>query len=168
MDRLKFLLQIKTWKLFCVFISIFLFGWSTFFEIYILPIIILLWFCWVVSIGYNGQDLLGELSISWLTKKRFQWTAIVLFVLMLASILLSSFTNNGSDISPIIIIAFALIGMYCFYYVFIASAVVIATIEYKRKADFGSSFGHFLRLLIFPLGVFGIQPILNKQFEELY
>ena len=168
MYKLKFLLQIKTWKLFCVFITIFLFGWLDFFESYIAPLIALVWFCWVVSIAYNGQDLLDGVSINWLTKTRLQWTAIALFVLGLLCAFLSPLTNNGRDLPSVIIISLALIAMYCFYYVFIAAAVIIATIEYKRKADFGSSFGYFLRLIVFPLGVVGIQPILNKQFEELY
>jgi hypothetical protein len=80
MDRLKFFLQIKTWKLFCVFITLLLFGVNNIFGSYITFVTILVWLCWVVSIAYNGLDLLNGLSISWLTKKGLQWRAIIFFL----------------------------------------------------------------------------------------
>ena len=169
MDKLKFLLQIRTWKLFCVYASLIFFGWISFFEHFIAPVIILTWFTWVISIGYNGQDFLNGLPPNWLTKSKYKLRAIVLFLIIVFSLFLPDQTKlETNPFYLIIIIPFTLVGLYCFYYIFIAAAVVTATIEHKRKPEFWTSFGYFFRLLVFPLGVVGIQPILNNEFEKLY
>jgi hypothetical protein len=169
MDKLKFLLQIKTWKLFSIFILVLLFGWSKTFENFLAPFIVLLWFCWVISIGYNGQDFLNGITINWLTKPKFITRVGILFLVAIVGLFMPDHKSNDTNSFLLITnIVIAFVGLYCFYYVFVSTAVVIATIEYRRKAEFWSSFGHFLRLLVFPLGVVGIQPILNKEFEKLY
>jgi hypothetical protein len=169
MDKLKFLLQIKTWKLFSIFILVLLFSWSETFESFLAPFIVLLWFFWVISIGYNGQDFLNGITINWLTKSKFIKRVGILLLVVILELFMpdqnNNYTNSFLLITNIII---AFVGLYCLYYVFVSTAVVVATIEYRQKAEFWSSFGHFLRLLVFPLGVVGIQPILNKEFEKLY
>ncbi len=169
MDKLKFFLQIKTWKLFCLYVSLILFGWISFFENFIAPVIIIIWFTWVVSINYNGQDFLNGLTPKWLTKTKYKIRVLILISLMVLSPFLPEQTRlDTNPLFFIVIIPFTLVGLFCFYYVFIATAVVVATIEHRRKPEFWSSCGHFFRLLVFPLGVVGIQPILNKEFDKLY
>jgi len=169
MDKLKFFLQIKTWKLFCLYISLFVFGWISFFENFIAPVIIIIWFTWIVSIGYNGQDFLNGLTPNWLTKTKFKIRVLILISLIVFSPFLPDQTMlDTNPLFLIIIIPITLVGLYCFYYIFIATTVVISTMEHRRKPEFWSSFGHFFRLIVFPLGVVGIQPILNKEFEKLY
>ncbi len=168
MERLKFLLQIKRWKLFCLFLSVFLFSWASTFETYILPLILIVWIAWVVSIGYNGQDFLREEKINWLTKKKYSIRVYVLIVIFIISFFLPKQDSETDTKILFILVPLTLVGLYCFYYVFIGAATVITTIEHRRKAEFWTGFGHFLRLLVFPLGVFGIQKILNREFDELY
>lgn len=168
MERLKFLLQIKRWKLFCLYISVFLFSWASPFVTYILPFILIVWAAWVVSIGYNGQDFLREEKINWLTKKKYAIRVYILILIFISNFFLSKLDSNSEVKLLFILVPLTIVGLYCFYYIFIGAATVISTIEHRRKAEFWTGFGFFLRLLIFPLGVFGIQEILNREFHELY
>ena len=168
MERLKFLLRIKRWKLFCLFISVILFNWASPFVTFILPFILIVWAAWVVSIGYNGQDFLREERIYWLTKKKYTIRVYILIVILIINFFLSKLDSNSQGKLIFILVPLTIVGLYCFYYIFIVSATIITTIEHRRKAEFWNVFGFFLRLLIFPLGVFGIQEILNREFDELY
>ena len=168
MKKLEFLLQIKKWKLFCLFISPFLLSWIPFVETYISPLILIIWFAWVVSIGYNGQDYLRAVKINWLTKKKLILRVYYVLALFIISIFLPKQNDNDADTFFFIIVPLIIIGVYCIYYIFIATAVIITTIEHRRKAEFWTTFGHFIRLFFFPLGVYGIQEILNREFAELY
>lgn len=138
-----------------------------FFTTYISPLILSIWFAWVVSIGYNGQDYLRDAKISWLTKKKFILRVYYVLILFVVSVFIPPQEDNTVDTKLLLILTpVTIIGVYCIYYIFIASAVIITTIEHRRKAEFSTTFGHFLRLLIFPLGVYGIQEILNRELSN--
>ncbi len=101
-------------------------------------------------------------------QKKYTIRVYILIVILIINFFLSKLDSNSQGKLIFILVPLTIVGLYCFYYIFIVSATIITTIEHRRKAEFWNVFGFFLRLLIFPLGVFGIQEILNREFDELY
>ena len=172
MSKLFFLLRIKTWILFLLFFSLFVFNYNHFYQTYISGLIYVLWICWTIAIGYFGQDLTDNIKVDGLTRDKFKFNSYFLltcfillrFLPMIKPGLLDFRESNFiiKSISGLIFIY----GVYCFFYVYAMTSMIVMTIEHKQKVSLSGSIGHFLRLIIFPLGVIGIHPIIYNKVKS--
>jgi len=61
---------------------------------------------------------------------------------------------------------FQLVALFCVFYIFYFNAKSLKAVELQRPVTFGDYIGEFFLLLFFPIGVWIIQPRINKIFEE--
>jgi bacteriorhodopsin len=59
-----------------------------------------------------------------------------------------------------------LFSMFCIFYVLYFAAKTFKTVELQREVRFSEFAGEFFMLWIFPIGVWILQPKINKMVEE--
>ena len=77
-------------------------------------------------------------------------------------------TGNGSVIIGMmnLILPLFLFSMYCMFYTLHFVAKTIKTVELQREVSFSDYAGEFFMLLFFPIGIWIVQPKINKVFEN--
>ena len=66
----------------------------------------------------------------------------------------------------VVIVPLHLFAMYCIIYIFYFTAKTYKTALLQRETSFGDFFGIFFLLLLFPIGVWFIQPKINKMMKS--
>ena len=167
---MKLILRLKSWQLFLIllFIPVILsfFHLEYFSDILTIILTILIgsaYFFWLLAIGLMLPKKLDK-SITIPSKSfKFHFIGIILVI-----VLLLFFVSNNilpKDYAGIIIIP----SLYYFYAIFIIFryvSKVIASVELKRLAKAPDYMGYFMLIWFFPIGVWFIQPKLNKYFED--
>lgn len=74
------------------------------------------------------------------------------------------FLNLGGIIS--VIVPLHLFSMFCIFYMLYFAAKTLKTVELKRKVGFGDYAGEFFLLWFYFIGVWIIQPRVNKLYKE--
>ena len=65
-----------------------------------------------------------------------------------------------------VIIPLHFFSMFCILYCFYFTAKTIKTAELERKVGFGDFVGEFLLLWFYPIGIWFLQPRVNKLIEK--
>jgi hypothetical protein len=89
---------------------------------------------------------------------------------ILSYFFLFNFVSNGGQVNlaafiPIIII-FVLFQMFCSFYCIYFASKSLKTVELQRTVTFKDYVAEFFLFLFFPIGVWFIQPKINKIFNE--
>jgi hypothetical protein len=66
----------------------------------------------------------------------------------------------------VFIIPIHLFSMFCIFYIFYFVAKTIKTVELQREVKFGDFVGEFFLLMFYPIGIWIIQPTINKMIEK--
>lgn len=74
--------------------------------------------------------------------------------------------SSGLMIALFFILPVHLFSMFCLFYCLYFVAKTIKTAEWKRKVTFGNFAGEFFMVGFFPVGVWILQPRINKMFRE--
>ncbi len=140
------------------------------------PIIIILYICvffsWFWSIAIGLQNKLPE-GIKMKTKKFKIFFFIPLVYITLISIgigLIFSgfirgnnfFPNNLWFLIPLIILPLHLFSVFCMFYMLYFCSKTIKTVELQREVSFGDFIGEFFGLWFYFIGIWFIQPKINK------
>ncbi len=125
------------------------------------------WF-WSVGIGLNQKTPTNAN----LNKNVFKLLLIAPFIyLILALILVFNITlEEGSDLelkATLIIIPLHLVSMGCIFYCMAFIARTIKSIELERNAHFSDYFAEFFLIWFYPIGIWILQPRINKIFSEM-
>jgi hypothetical protein len=173
------LLKLKHWQLFGLFISIPLtirIINTTIFKIpeeildYIIPVMLILlmliYFGWTYSVGTNLRSKIPEtVKMNFKLFKTFQFFTIIFIPIFgIVTYLLMNFSPGGKPNENIITVLGLLIGLtpfcilYCIYFI----AKTIRLVELQRPISLKDYIIDFLLILFFPIGVWIIQPKLNK------
>ncbi len=123
---------------------------------------------WFWSIGVGLQKLIPEEHRMKVTSFKF----FVLFPLIYFIFFTSqmSFFMSEVVINPLIFLAIFpmhLFAMFCMVYNFYFVARTLKTIELQRKVEFSEYIGEFFLLWFYPVGVWIIQPKINKMVTDL-
>jgi len=91
----------------------------------------------------------------------------VLYIVTVFTVLQQGFTistkgSTVSDILQIFIIPAHLFSMFCIFYLMYKAARTIKTVEFKRKVTFADFAGEFFLLWFSPIGIWILQPKINK------
>ncbi len=131
------------------------------------------WF-WSVSIGL--QSKIPENVIMKVKKfKVFFFIPLVYISLIFLFIFLamnglfnSDFEQNVGSIFLIFAIVFPLhlFAMFCMFYMLYFTAKTFKTVELQREVVFGDFAGEFFLLWFFPVGIWIVQPKINKMVED--
>lgn len=181
---IKFL-QLKHWQLFALlFGTTFILQFITFGSvaitnepktlIYLFPIVMIvyfgLFFGWFYSMGTNFHRKLPT-SVKMNLKKFKIFLAIPMIYIFFLSVfqigMISEISNNNQP-NPtylLFIVPIHLFSMYCIFYCMYFIAKEFKSVEVQKPVTFSDFAGEFFLLWFFPLGIWIIQPRINKIFE---
>ncbi|MDX2072104.1 MAG: hypothetical protein SFV55_26960 [Haliscomenobacter sp.] len=132
----------------------------------------IVYWVWYWSVGVGLQHKLpDELKLStklfkvFLFLPAFYITAVSIFVLSMVSQLSLLVPEQEPHINPIIIAVILPIhffSIFCIFYCIYFVAKSIKTAELQRKVKFSDFVGEFFLVWFFPIGVWILQPTINK------
>jgi hypothetical protein len=139
------------------------------------PIVILFIFVlfgWFYSVGKNLNKKLPDIVKLNLTK--FKWlffipVACMLFFYPFAHFVLFNKVSNGIEPNIgifAVIIPLWLFSMFCMFFCIYFNAKSLKTVELQREVTFRDYVIEFFLFWFFPIGVWFIQPKINKIFSE--
>lgn len=125
---------------------------------------------WFWSIGVGLQQLIPEeqrLNVS--AFKFFVLYPLIYFVLYIVQMwfFISEVRLSLSPFIFLAIIPLHLFAMFCMFYDLYFVAKTFKTVELQRKVELGDYIGEFFLLCFYPVGIWLIQPKINKMAEEL-
>lgn len=131
------------------------------------------WF-WAVAIGLQ-KKVPENLSMKVKKFKVFFFIPLVYLSVFLISFAVFedfSFSSNIESYAEFFFGCFFLISflhlfvIFCMYYIMFFVAKTIKTVELQRQVKFGDFAGEFFLILYYPIGIWIIQPKINKMMEE--
>jgi len=135
------------------------------------PILMLLFvfgfFGWFWSIAIGLQQVIPEefkLKVS-----RFKTFLLipVVYMIFFLGFFTTSFNLGGPNPAIFtIIVPLHLFSMFCIFYCLYFVAKTFKTVELKRKVTFSDFAGEFFMIWFFPIGIWIIQPKINKMIED--
>ena len=141
-----------------------------FFEI--LAIIIIIYvsilFGWLYSIGINVCKKIPIDIFIGLLKFKLSIFIPVVYLIIIAIFMAVIFPLTGQPQLPIfvLIIPFHFISMACIFYCLHFVAKALKTAEWQQSVSFSDYLGEFFLLCFFPVGIWFIQPRVNKLFSQ--
>jgi hypothetical protein len=131
------------------------------------------WF-WSIAIGLQKKV---PVNVKMKVKKfkfffLFPMIYFLLFMVFFFSTINSLFEQNIEShfgtigVLFVMIIPIHLFAMFCIFYIFYFVAKTFKTVELQREVTFGDFAGEFFLLLFYPIGVWIIQPKINKMIEQ--
>lgn len=168
---MKILLKLKHWQLFGLLISIMLIGsfygmsnnqvvWSITTFLFAIT-----YYGWFWSIGINLHSKLPP-TIN-LNLSRFKLFMLIptVYILFLSFWLVGSFIGNSGWIT-ILVLPMHLFSMYCIFWCLVFVAKSIKAVELQKPVTFSEYAGEFFLIWFFPLGIWIIQPRINKLLDK--
>lgn len=154
---------------------IIMFGYMKFIPVIgILCIAVLFGWFWSVAVGLQNKV---PVSVTMKVKKfklffTFPLIYMVVFLTFFSVIMSSLSANNPEPGEGLIFGLFAVVvplhlfAIFCFLYTFYFVAKTFKTVELQREVTFGDFAGEFFLLWFYPIGVWVLQPKINKMIEE--
>jgi len=129
-----------------------------------------LFFGWFYALGTNLHKKLPETATMNLTKFKVFLLIPVVYMLFLSVFMFGMFSNisTGGQPNPAIfalIVPLHLFSMFCIFYCLYFNAKALKTVEWQRPVTFSDFAGEFFLIWFFPIGVWIIQPRIDKLFD---
>ena len=135
-----------------------------------IPLILLLFmgifFGWFWSVAIGLQTKLPEGLNMKVKKFKILFFTPLVYILFISVIILTSVINGG--INPAffaIIVPLHLFSMFCMFYTLYFVSKTFKTVELQRETNFSDFAGEFFMLWFFPIGIWIVQPKINKIVE---
>jgi len=132
------------------------------------------YFGWLYTLGSNLVSKLPDTVRMSLTKFRIFLLVPVLYILLLFIFMAVFFTTktSGSELGPppvfgyiALIIPVHLFSMFCIFYCMYFISKALKVVELQKAVTSSDYIGDFLLFWFFPLGVWILQPRINKLFN---
>jgi hypothetical protein len=137
----------------------------------IFPIIMILFiggfFGWFWSISIGLQHVIPDESKLNVGKFKIFLLIPVVYMIFFLGFFATSFNSGGPN--PVIfaiIVPLHLFSMFCIFYCLYFVAKTFKTAELQRKVTFSDFAGEFFMIWFFPIGIWIIQPKINKMIEN--
>lgn len=145
------------------------------FSLILFPLVIIInmgvmfgWY-WSVAIGLKNK-IPEEVTFNYRRFKIFFFFPLIYISLFLIYLLSTffGFTINPEDINLISLLGFVILvplhlfAMFCMFYTLYFVAKTFKTVELQRKVTSSDYIGDFFLIWFFPIGLWFIQPKLNK------
>jgi len=121
--------------------------------------IFLLWF-WSLGVGINQRISTEFKPKSKLFKFSIIYSAIYALIFQAFFTLAANESNPGG--AMVVILPMHLLGMFCMFYALYFVAKNIATFENEKTVKFSEFSGPFFLLWFFPIGIWLLQPRINR------
>jgi hypothetical protein len=137
------------------------------------PVLLILYcsvlFGWYYALATNLQKKLPETVKMNVTRFRWFFFIPAVYILFLCVFLFSVFGNmaNGFQPNPVIffvIVPVHLFSIFCILYCLLFTAKALKSVELQKPVTFSDFSGEFFLIWFFPIGVWFIQPRINKLF----
>lgn len=127
----------------------------------IFPFIIL--YSWFLSIGFRFTS-----EISWLKQMKVKkFVLLLIFPIIYMMIAFSLFELTASfPLLALVLVPLHFTAMFGMIYSWYFPSRVLASIKLKRIATRGEAIGNLFLMWIFPIGIWVLQPEVNKAFRE--
>jgi hypothetical protein len=178
-------LTLKHWQLFGLLIGIpMLFQFFTIGSVvssneptrmfYFFPIMMILFvglfFGWFYSLGTNLHKKLPPTVEMNLTRFKVFLFIPAIYMLLIFVVMFGMFSNFSQGEQPslgiaALIVPLHLFSMFCIFYCLYFNAKALKSVEWQRPVTFSDFAGEFFLIWFFPLGVWIIQPRINKLFD---
>ncbi len=142
----------------------------------IFPLIMILFmgvfFGWFYSIGVGlDRKIPDELKLKVGRFKIFLLIPVIyiLFFSIIIVTMMNGMRITGGEPNPAIfglIVPLHLFSMFCIFYCLYFVSKTIKTAELQRKVEFGDFAGEFFLIWFYPIGIWFIQPKINRMIEE--
>jgi hypothetical protein len=123
------------------------------------------WF-WSISVGLHNKIPQGvELDIE---RFKILFFVPIVYILIIIIKYATGWLNGGFDnqyariVYAVIFVLLHLFSMFCIFYIMYFSAKTIKTVELQRKVEIGDYFSDLFLFGIYIIGIWFIQPRLNK------
>jgi len=129
-------------------------------------------FGWFWAIAINLQEKLPEdLKLKANRFKTFLLIPTIYFVIFFVFLdsIMSGVIENGTEPDPAIIagvVPFHLFAIFCIFYCLYFVSKTFKTVELQRKVTFSDFAGEFFMIWFFPVGIWILQPKINKMVEN--
>lgn len=138
---------------------------------------LLVFFAWFWAVATGLQQFIPTEAKMKLTRfKIFFFIPLIYVVLFLlfVSTATTETINHSGTISPVmigaaltIILPLHFLSMFCIFHSLYFVAKALKTAELKRKARFSDFAGEFFLIWFFPIGIWIVQPRINKMIQGL-
>jgi hypothetical protein len=141
---------------------------------YFFPILMILFiglfFGWFYALGTNLHKKLPQTANMNLTRFKIFLLIPVVYMLLISIFMAGMFSNltSGGQPNPAIfalIIPLHLFSMFCIFYCLYFNAKALKTVEWQKPVTFSDFAGEFFLIWFFPIGIWIIQPRINKLFD---
>jgi hypothetical protein len=161
---MKFILLLKHWQLFLLFIMIgiiecFLSGNLLFLGLFF-PLL------WAFLILFYGQQKLTQLGFKRIRLSLLTFIFCFIIIVFVAISSYSIFPDRFTDILDYLFPPLALFSIAAAFWILFLAAKTITKIEYKREFKFKEYFDNFLFLSIPIVGIWVLQPKINYLFQQ--
>jgi len=152
----------------------FIFNYMKFFPImmFIFTGVFFGWF-WSVVTGLQSK-IPQEAKMKLVRFKIFFFIPLIyiLFILIVVGVFMNGIINKTSEPNPIVIGAFIaiifplhLFSMFCIFHSLYFVAKTFKTAELQREVSFSDFAGEFFMIWFYPIGIWIVQPKINKMVE---
>ncbi len=127
-------------------------------------------FGWFWSIAIGLQFRIPENIKMKVQKFKIFFLIPIAYVLIIFGLMFFGFNSleNGDSpgpLFPVIIVPIHLFAMFCIFYSMYFIAKTLKTVELQKEVTFSDFAGDFFLLWFFPIGVWILQPKINKMVE---
>lgn len=152
-----------------------MFEYIKFFPLMILiPLGVLFGWFWSITIGLQKKipsDVvmkINKFKLFFFIPVIYILIFLMFFIYISTSLLVPNAEPNIGLVGSIftVIVPIHLFSMFCIFYTIYFVAKTIKTVELKREVKFGDFAGEFFLLWFYPVGVWILQPKLNKMIKE--
>lgn len=179
------LLTLKHWQLFGILVGLpMLYQFITigsmfssndptemfFFFPIVMILVMVLFFGWFYALGTNLHKKLPKTATMNLNKFKIFLFIPVVYILFICVFMFVLFSNTSIGGQPnlaifAVIIPLHLFSMFCVFYCLYFIAKALKTVEWQKTVTFSDFAGEFFLIWLFPIGLWIIQPRLNKIFD---
>lgn len=178
-------LRLKHWHLFLLLIGIpiafqllftfLLLSGATNIMFWLFPIIMMIcvgtFMSWFFAMAVNLNKKLPDIAQMNLKKFKALWSIPTTYITLICFYIVSAFAGLSFKGEPnvaifLIFLAIHFFSMFCIFYCLYFVAKSLKTVELQRQVTFSDYAGEFFLIWFFPIGVWFIQPRINKIFAE--
>lgn len=124
-------------------------------------------FGWFWSIAIGLQEKVPEGVKMKVGKFKIFFFSPLIYIFLFLGFFMTSITGGGPDpFMFAIIVPLHFYSMFCMFYILYFVAKTFKTVELQREVTFSDFAGEFFMIWFYPVGIWIIQPKINKMIEE--
>ncbi len=181
---MKFLLKLKHWQLFIllvglpfivqmVMVAVMMITKNMYVAFIAFPLMMIFmlvfFFGWFYALGTNLHKKLPEnlhMNVSRFKTFLFVPVGYIILIFLFVLIMIALSPREPNPAVFLVMVPLHLFSMFCVFYSMYFVSKTLRTVELQRELIFSDHAGEFFLIWFFPIGIWFIQPRINKIFEN--